>query len=71
MQEENRSLERRIDVVNAQLQSTQEDLDHVNENYANCKIELATTQKRFADATNGLDSMRIEMQKNMEGKYNK
>ena len=67
LQEENRSLERRIDVVNAQLQSTQEDLDHVNENYANCKIELATTQKRFADATNGLDSMRIEMQKNMEG----
>ena len=49
------------------MQSTQEDLDHVNENYANCKIELATTQKRFADATNSLDSMRVEMQKNMEG----
>ena len=66
LEEENRSIERRLDIANAHVKSTQEDLDHVNENFANMKIELNTLRKRYENVNKQLDESRIELQRNTE-----
>eukprot|EP00943_MAST-04B_sp_MAST-4B-sp1_P009315 g9315.t1 len=66
LEEENRSLERRLDLANSQVTNTQEDLDNVNENLANTRIELGALRKRHEDVNRQLDDVRVQLQRNTE-----